>query len=90
MSQPDKYLGTVYSNFEREYDHEIVAALQRREGHADHCAWNFHAEIWLEDPGTADEHWVEEVSVHGSVRETFVGSTIQEVIDQANEKYGSE
>ena len=75
----------IYSNCDHELDAAVAAHLRSQPTkQAHHNAWNFNALIsWDGD------RWVSEVWQHHALVDNLIGEEIMDVIEEANEKYGS-
>lgn len=72
------------SNFDLSIDDDMGAALRAGGTMAEHCAWNFHGDVWFEDGQFHEEVWA-----YGAYRETFSAETLEELMELANAEYGS-
>lgn len=83
--RPSRELGTVYSNYDHELDGEIASVLERDgELYGQHAAWDFCGWVWR----LPDGRWVDQVWRYGAPVEDVIGETLQEVIDEANDRWG--
>ncbi len=77
---------SVYSNCDHELDKEIVKELKENPGEQEqHAAWDFCGYIsWN------GKQWENEIWRHNYIIEVIKGDEIMNVINDANDKYGSE
>lgn len=80
-------IGEVATNFDHSIDQTIKAKLIENPNKfsASHSAWNFNGTIYYDD-----NKFIEEIWVYGSKREKLENNSIEELIQEANNKYGSE
>ena len=78
-------LGAVYTNFNHRLDEKVASELERRSGEtfAQHAAWNFSGRVWHDKDG-----WHNEVWRYGSPQLGIDGSSVLDVINEANEQFG--
>lgn len=75
------------SNFDRSIDDGFAEALQDSPGKVfgRHSGYNFNGRVYF-----CDGQFHEEIWVHGSRRETVSADTLQELMDEVCDRYGSE
>lgn len=78
---------SVYSNFDHELETEVVEQLESNPNLfcAQHAAYNFCGYIWFDG-----ERWREDVMRYGQTVDHIIANTIEELITEANERYGTE
>ncbi len=73
----------VYSNFDHVLDVSVVALLESETLRAHHAAWDFSGQVYKQDG-----RWFEEIRCYGAVVDLLEGDSAEDVIEQANAKYG--
>jgi hypothetical protein len=77
-------LGTVYSNFDHVLEKAIAEKLALGGSRASHAAWDFNGIVWFED-GV----WFEKINRYQHHETTLEGATLEEVLSEANGRFGS-
>ena len=73
----------IMSNYEREINQEIAEAIKGKNMFSRYSGWNFSGLVWWENG-----EWFCEVFTYGFFQETFVGDTLQEIMDLVSNSYG--
>lgn len=78
--------GGIYSNFDHVLNEGVKEVLQNKpnECWSHHAAWDFCGYIWYDG-----KRWREEIWVYHSFQEVLEADTVEDLIEGANEKYGS-
>ena len=77
----------VYSNFDHRLNTKVFLKLKNNPNQfkAQHSAWNFFGYIWFDGI-----KWKEEIWTYHSLQEILEAEEIEDVIYEANEKYGGQ
>lgn len=78
-------IGEVMSNLDHTIDRKVAATLKLGGCYGIHSAWNFNGRVWF-----ADGKWYEEPWRYQCPNEVISADSIEELMMQANEKYGSD
>lgn len=73
------------SNFDHAIDSGFEDKLRTGEFWGRHAGWNFNSKVWF-----ADGQFHAEVWQYHSPREVISASSLRELMDATNEKYGSD
>jgi hypothetical protein len=75
----------LYENLTHEIDPIVEGALRANPNiRASHAAMNFYAHVWFDG-----EQWHSEIHQYRSVVDELTGESAADVIEQANDIYGS-
>jgi len=74
-------LGTVYSNYERNFK----AIDWDQGGYAQHAAWDYCGWVWRTEGG-----WIETVMVYGEVVATYGCADLPTLIDHVIDEHGAD
>lgn len=81
---------TIYSNFDHMLDENIAKKITEKKlyasHYASHAAWNFCGYIYFDKESKL---FIEEIMQYHSLVEIMKNEDINELISEANEKYGS-
>jgi hypothetical protein len=75
----------VMSNFDSKIDSAVATGLKTGKFIASYAGWNFSGKVWWDSD---EETYKCEVWVY-KVPQEVVSGTLQEIMDQVSEKYGS-
>lgn len=73
------------SNFDHVIDDGFADALQGGKVYGRHAAWNFNGTVWWDGKQFAEEVWVYRVP-----RDVLRADTLEELMEEVNDRYGSE
>lgn len=76
-------LDDVMSNFDRQIEKDIEKELKETLSYAGYAAWDFHGDVWYEDGKFYCEIWRYHCHVN-----TLEADTLEEIMEEASEKYG--
>ncbi len=73
------------TNFDGSIDEGMDDKLRKGECISEHCAWNFHGDVWFQDGKFREQVW----QYHEPVAE-FEADTLEELMQEVNEEFGSD
>jgi hypothetical protein len=78
-------VGTLYSNFDHEYEDVTVDAVFTGKGLGQHAAWEYCGWVWF-----ADGFWLETVYRYHMVVATYACADMSTLIDHVMDEHGRE
>ena len=76
----------IYSNFDHELNDGVKKELEKCSTiYSQHAAWDFCGYVWLKN-----KLWREEVWIYGAPVETMSNESLEYLISNVNDKYGSD
>lgn len=86
MTRPGVEIDTVYSNSDHEMDYDVVKRLDEGDCYSSHTAWDFCGYVWR----LPDGRWVDQIWQYKEAVADLIADSIEDVIHEANDQYGSE
>ena len=80
-----QYEETIMSNFDHEIDIIVQEAIKNKPFWSAYSGWNFYGKVWYQD-----NLWHCEVWTYQSYSETFSAETLEEIMSDICDNYGSE
>lgn len=80
-----EYSEAVMSNYDHTIDNEVAEHIKGKELSAEYAGWNFCGYVWWEG-----DMWNCEVWHYGSWQKTFNAETLEEIMSNVSDEYGSD
>ncbi len=84
-SHYEYFSNDLMTNFDHTIDQEVMEAIKGKPFYAGYTSWNFFGSVWYQD-----DKWYCQINQYGRHIETLIEDTLEEIMEKACERYGSE
>jgi len=85
MDKKLESVGVIYSNSDHKLKKVVLDKIKCAPNvFAEHCAWDHWGEVWYEDGMFHERVWT-----YGIIRKVFNNESVEELIEEVNQEFGS-